>query len=239
MLLALSSHRLSASMLEEIRNNVDFFIRNTTKFSRKDFIEKDEALLERNRLENLYTEDILNQFFTKEKRNHTKILDIGCKNWFYAKGEYDFFKSFCSNFSLDGVELDAHRLYSNFYSRIEVAKFYTKNLKNTKYIAGDLLELEEKYDFIIWILPFVTPSPLKLWGLPGKYFCPKKLLDHAFKLLNNNGQMLIINQGENEALIQQELLKDLKIPFTPLGEIKSEHFEYQHPRFGYLVKKQG
>ena len=143
-------------MFEEIRNNVDFFIRNTTKFSRKDFIEKDEALLERNRLENLYTIDILNQFFTKEERKHTKILDIGCKNWFYAKGEYDFFTSFCSNFSLDGIELDAHRLYSNFYSRFEVAKFYTKNLTNTNYIAGDLLELKEKYDYIIWILPFAA-----------------------------------------------------------------------------------
>ena len=131
-------------VFENIKNSIDFFIRSKTKFSRKNFVEKDEKLLFRNYLENLYTYDI------------AKILDIGSKNWFYAKGEYSFFKSFVQTPCLDGVEIDAFRLYSNLYSRYESAKFYTKNLKNTNYIAGDLLSISDTYDYIIWFLPFVT-----------------------------------------------------------------------------------
>jgi hypothetical protein len=80
-------------------------------------------------------------------------------------------------------------------------------------------------------------DPLVAWGLPRRYFCPKRLLLHAYKQLNSNGQMLIINQGEKEAEVQKGLLEKLKIPYKELGEIKNEYFEYQNKRYGYLVKK--
>lgn len=224
-------------MLQDFRNNIDFFLRNATKFSRKDFVETDEALLLRNKQENLYTTDILNQFFNKTDSQYLNILDIGCKNWFYAKGEWEFFNSFCKDFSLDGVEIDAYRLYSNLYSRYEVAKYYTRNLKNTNYIAGNLLDIKQNYDYIIWILPFVTSTPHQYWGLPMKYFSPKELLNHAYSLLKPDGQMLIINQGQEEANIQQKLLTELNINYTPLGEIVSQHFQYKHKRYGVLIKK--
>ena len=223
-------------MFEDLRNSFDFFLRNKTRFSRKNFVEKNEKLIQRNILENLYTKDVLEECFSKIDKDTIRILDIGCKNWFYAKGEYDFFQSFCKNISLDGVEIDPHRLYSNFYSRYEVAKFYTKDLKNTNYICGDLLDIKERYDYIIWFLPFVSIEPLIYWGLPKKLFCPKKLLAHAHSLLKEDGQMLIINQGEKEARIQEEILKKINASYIPLGEIKSEYFEYQNTRYGYLVK---
>ena len=224
-------------MLSDIRNNIDFAIRNFTKFSRKNFVETDASLIERNIQENLYITDILEQGFKKQSLKKTFILDIGSKNWFYAKGEYNFFKSFCDDFELDGIELDAYRLYSNFYSRFEVAKYYIKDLKNTNYIAGNLLDIDKKYDYIIWILPFVVKEPHFKWGLPKKYFYPEKLLHHAFSLLKSNGQMLIINQGEAEALVQKELLNKLNIPYKNLGKISSEHFQYKNKRFGVLINK--
>ena len=52
-------YRERAKMLEELRNKIDFFIRNNTKFSRKNFVEKDEILLKINERENLYIQDIL------------------------------------------------------------------------------------------------------------------------------------------------------------------------------------
>ena len=70
-----------------------------------------------------------------------------------------------------------------------------------------------------------------------KYFYPERLLRHAYMLLNSDGQMLIINQGETEAKEQERLLKKLNINYKTLGEIKSEHFEYQNRRFGYLIQK--
>lgn len=223
-------------MFDDLRNCFDFYLRNKIRISRKNFVEKNSKLIERNKLENFYTMDILDQAFTKRGEN-LRVLDIGCKNWFYAKGEYDFFKSFCNNFQLDGVELDAFRLYSNFYNRYEVAKFYTKGLENTNYIAGNLLDLSEKYDYIIWFLPFVVYEPHKYWGLPKKYFYPEKLLKHANSLLNENGQMLIVNQGEKEYEIQKHLLNKIGISYKELGEVKSKHFEYQNKRFGVFVGK--
>ena len=136
-------------MFEDIRNGIDFYIRSKTRFSRKNFVEKNRELIERNILENEYTKDILSKAFTKRELREAKILDIGCKNWFYAKGEYDFFKSFCKKISLDGVEIDAFRLYSNFYSRYEVAKYYTKELVGTNYICDNLLNIKDRYDYIV------------------------------------------------------------------------------------------
>ena len=224
-------------MFDDFKNNIDFLIRSKTKFSRKNFIEKNKEILKRVEAENQYTRDILEQFFEKRKFEKMHVLDIGSKNWFYAKGEYEFFKSFCSKFLLTGVELDAFRLYANFYSRLEVAKFYTKNLENTQYLAKNLLEINQKQDYIIWILPFVSVNPLKYWGLPKRFFEPEKLLNHAYNLLNENGQMLIINQGEIEAELQREFLENLKIPYKFLGKIESKYFKYQKERFGFLIKK--
>lgn len=224
-------------MFEELRNSFDFYLRRKINFSRKNFIEKNQKLIQRNIQENLYTKDILDRYFKKRNCIQIKALDIGSKNWFYAKGEYEFFNSFCNNFYLDGVEIDAYRLYSNFYNRYEVAKYHTKSLKNTKYIAGNLLDLKDKYDYIIWFLPFVLIEPHKAWGLPKNYFYPKRLLKHAYNLLNTGGQLLIINQGDIEAKAQKSMLDELKIPYTYLGEIKSDHFEYQNSRFGYLIQK--
>lgn len=224
-------------MLEELKNNIDFFIRNSTRFSRKKFVEKNPRLIERNRLENLYTKDILSKCFTKKYiENPICILDIGSKNWFYAKGEYDFFKEISSNIKLDGVELDAYRLYSNFYSREEVAKYYIKGI-NANYISGNLLDISEKYDYIVWILPFVLPEPHSYWGLPKKYFYPEKLLAHAYSLLKTSGEMLIINQGAEEANAQKQLLEMQKINYCELGEIKSKYFDYKYTRYGFLIKK--
>ena len=224
-------------MFTDFKNTIDFFIRNKTKFSRKNFVEKDKNLIERNIRENEYYRDILVRFFKKNLKQNLKILDIGSKNWFYAKGEFDFFSSFSSNFFLKGVELDAHRLYSNLYSRYEVAKYHIKNLKNVEYLADDLLNIEEKFDYIAWFLPFITLKPLVFWGLPKKFFKPEKMLLHAYNLLSKNGQMLIINQGKKEAQIQKELLEKLGIKFLELGKIESEFFEYKNERFGFLIEQ--
>jgi hypothetical protein len=191
----------------------------------------------RNYLENLYTYDILEQNLSKKAKKCLDILDIGCKNWFYANGENAFFKSFCNTVNLYGVEIDAHRLYSNFYSRYETAKFYTKDLPNSTYLATNLLNINQKFDYIVWILPFVIKETHKMWGLPEQYFYPEKLLKHAYNLLNNDGEMLIINQGHEEAEIQKELLNKLGIKYTEKGIVKSSFFEYKNDRFAFVIKK--
>lgn len=168
-----------------------------------------------------------------------KILDIGSKNWFYASGEYNFFKYFNSDKTiyLDGIELDGYRMYSNFYSRADYANFYIKNLDNTRYIVNDLLQHNGYYDCILWFFPFVTEYPLLEWGLPLSTFQPEKMILKAYNLLVNKGILLIVNQDENEYNIQQELLKNLNIPFIAKGMFKNSFLNYEHQRFVTIIKK--
>ena len=224
-------------MFQDFKNNIDYFLRSKTKFSRKNFVEKSESALFRNYLENLYTYDLLEQIFDVNYQDKISALDIGCKNWFYAKGEYSFFKNHCNSLSLHGVEIDAYRVYSNFYSRYEVAKFYTKDLQNCLYIPDNLLNIKHRYNYIVWILPFITKNPHVAWGLPQRFFEPEKLLNHAYNLLLNDGQMLIVNQGEKEADIQQKMLEKLKIKYERKGIVKSEFLQYKNDRYAFLIKK--
>ncbi len=216
-------------MFDDLRNRFDFFIRSKTKFSRKNYKGETENP------ESDYVYDILSQFLKPKERDFLRVLDIGSKNWAYVGGEYRFFRQFSPNLELDGVEIDAYRLYSNLYSRYETAKFYTKGLEGVNYYPDDLLNISGEYDYIVWLLPFVTPYPLKRWGLPKKYFMPEKLLKHAFGLLE--GEMFIVNQGEEEAEIQRALLEKLKIPYKFLGTISSKALEFKNLRYGYIIKK--
>ena len=250
---------------ENIKNNIDFFIREHLNFSRKNYtetpedkvglfasqkaLEKEKTLFEKydlaflktnttrlNYLENLYVLDILDQNIKIEQKNNLKILDLGCKNWAYAKGEYFFFKKYSPQITLDGIELDTNRLYTNFYSRGEVAKFNKKPLECTNYIKGDFLNHNEKYDFILWFLPFIFENPHLKWGLPFKYFQPQKMLAHAFQSLNPDGEILIVNQGEVEFEAQKKLCEELKISYSELGELKNEFLSFPHKMFGIKIK---
>lgn len=249
-----------------IKNIFDFYLRQKIKFSRRNYyvenepkegmfktpekISQEQFLYEKYNLDflknnstqenysaNLYMLDVLDKNIQTEFKPEISVLDIGAKNWFYVKGEYFFFKKFTEKLSLDGIELDSHRLYWNFYSRAEVAKFYISGLDSANYISGDLLEHNKKYDFILWFLPFVKKYPLIKWGLPLGYFKPLEMLKHAYGLLNEGGQMMIVNQEKEEFLEQQWLCEQAEICFEPLGEIKSVFSKYELKRYALLIKK--
>jgi len=251
----------------DLRNNIDFFIREKTKFSKKNYNEipqnvedvfEDGVLLRleelcakynvnkisvgttiQNYKENLYILDILDKYFEIEPKDKLKVLDIGCKNWFYAKGEHAFFEKYSKKLELKGIEIDAHRLYSNFYSRVEVAKFYIKNLKSTEYLSKDFLKYDEKMDYMVWFLPFVKENPHISWGLPLMYFSPKQMLWHAYFSLNKGGRIFIVNQGEDEYRIQKDLLAECAIPYIEIGQIDSEFLCYNNKRYALVVIKKG
>ena len=190
-----------------------------------------------NYLENLYTIDLLDRFLSIEFNPELNVLDIGCKNWFYAKGEYFFFKNYCEKLKLAGIELDANRLYDNFYSRAEVAKFNIKDLEGANFIEGDFLKHFEKYDYIVWFLPFVVEYPHISWGLPLKYFKPAEMLLHAFDLLNAGGKIFIVNQGKDEFEVQKALCESLNLPCKPIGFAESKFLKYQFDRYITIIEK--
>jgi len=251
--------------LNDLKNNFDFFLRNHITFSRKNYTEKAEDIgdivieddnknfleklkksydlellkpsTKRNFLENLYFLNLFNKHFSKNNRQNNFILDIGSKNWSYVKSEYLFSKSVSQSFVLNGIEIDPYRLCSNLYNRLEIAKYYTKGLENTNYIIGDLMTHNQKYNYIIWILPFITEYPLLRWGLPLKYFKPKEMLEHAYNLLNKNGEMLIINQGEHEYDIQKNLNRTLKLNAEYFGETEDIFGLFKNKRYCCKITK--
>lgn len=252
--------------LIDIKNRIDFFIRQHLNISRKNYFENNEckdnifSLIEamerekflvdkynlssfknnstvQNYLENLYKLDLLDRHLELEFKDNISILDIGCKNCFYAKSLYYFFKIYCNQIFFTGIEIDFNRLYSNFFSRFEVAKFHTKDIENAKLISGNLLNHNEEYDFITWFSPFVFEYPHLKWGLPLKHFSPEKMLAHAFSLLNDNGIIFILNQGAEEYDKQKEMYSDLRFDYQDIGEVNSVFFEYEFKYYLTLVKK--
>ena len=159
------------NFIENLRNRIDFYLRRRIRFSRRNYYvlpeskdglfddDSEACLCERylyekynleflkssttrmNYLENLYTIELFDRYLSPEGKEKLEVLDIGAKNWFYACGEYFFFKHFCRRLKLDGVEIDAYRLYTSLYSRYEVAKFYSRGLEGAEYIAGNLLDI--------------------------------------------------------------------------------------------------
>jgi hypothetical protein len=217
----------------------------------------------RNYLENLAVIELLEEYIEAggeaARLCVSKILDIGSKNWFYASGEWSFFKynSIChpelvsgseipkqvrndkveKEIYLDGIEIDAFRVYSDFHTRYDYAQFYIKNLENTRYIPKDFMLYNEKYDYIIWFFPFVTEFPLQEWGLPLSKFKPLEMLKHAYDSLNSGGKILIVNQDEKEYAIQEELIRKLNLSYEKKGDFKNSFLEYEHKRFVTIVFK--
>lgn len=244
---------------KNLKNNIDFFLRKKITFSRKNYRlsneekpalrEREKYLIEKykveqfrcnsslqNYSENLHTLDLLDKYLEPSFENKLKVLDVGSKNWFYAQAENLFFKKYCQELILKGIELDCNRLDTHFYSRFEIAKYHIKNLENAELICGDFLEHNEKYDYIIWILPFVFESPHLKWGLPLKHFKPKEMLKHAVSLLNEEGQIFILNQGKEEFAEQIKLCKELHLEFSSVGMVQSEFFNYSHERYLTIIK---
>lgn len=194
----------------------------------------------RNYLENLYILELLESAISVDTTNQPiSILDIGSKNWFYATGQHQFFKhnSFEKEIMLTGIEIDAYRVYSSFFSRYDSAQNNIKNLKKTLYIAGDLLTHFNKYDYITWFFPFLTKEPLLNWGLPLELYKPEQMLLHAYNLLNKDGTMIIMNQGEEEYQIQKTLLRNNNITYIELNEFKSSFLDYKEKRLYLKIIK--
>ncbi len=239
--------------MSELKNKFDFYIREKTKFSRKNYSstpqnvsdlvpasEYDLTILKKditrqNCKENLYVLDILDKYFKIYPSENLKVLDIGSKNWNYAKGEYIFFNHNCHHLEMTGVELDAYRLCWNLFSRFEIARYNIKYLPFTNYIADDFLNINGKFDYITWFMPFVGEYQHKCWGLPMKYFNPQKMLMHAKECLVDGGAMFIVNQGETEFWLQKQLCEDCGLAYKEIGVISSEYSFYKYPHYAMIV----
>ncbi len=135
-----------------------------------------------------------------------QVLDIGCRNWSYARCIADFFP----NARLTGVEVDGGRRYWNFYRRMDLARSYAHQIKNER---RDIEVFEEDFRnlnillhpqnvLFCFFFPFVSDNPCLGWGLPTRFADFSSLLLHSQELAQISGSQpswLSSHQGEWEA----------------------------------------
>ena len=180
--------------------------------------------------ESLYVLDLCDRYL--EKKPTTRALDIGCKNWAYLPGLATW-----SGTPWDGVEIDGQRRYLNLATRRSYGEAMTQAFPDCRYIADSLTTIDQQYDLITWFLPFVRQVPHQTWGLPNQLFEPEQLLMHTWGLLKPGGQLLIVNQGHEEATIQTALLDQDHITYTTLGVLSSDCSPFQCTRLGFLITR--
>lgn len=174
-----------------------------------------------NALENYHLLDLLDrvrQRYDWPRTNGKTVVDVGAKNFYYVATLMCFFKPQ----KLTGIELDAYKLYQDFHTRWSYAQFYIRDFPEAEYVAGDFLNCHERMDAITLFLPFVLEYPLVKWTLPGRFFVPQKIFNHAFSVLNPGGHLLMTNQGDEEYEIARK--HALASGFSLVG-----HFVHKHP----------
>lgn len=169
----------------------------------------------------LFALDVLDRVPEFAPRDAVRLLDIGAKNFEAAPGLHGFAARRSYAFpSVTGVEIDAYPIYRNLYSRADAAHYYLSLLPGEhRYLAGDIRAHTGQYDLITWFFPFLTPSPLLWWGLPGRYLAPEANFRHVLDLLAPGGTLVTVNYPNEEADIQRELFAGAGLtPWTMLAE---------------------
>lgn len=161
-------------------------------------------------------------------------LDVGSKNGCYAPGLY---AARPRDWTL--VEIDAHRRYWWGSTRRAHGDAMVRGLGQSRFVAGDVRDVQGPFALVTWFLPFLTPAPLEAWGLPPALLQPRALLSHVLTLLSPGGALLVVNQGEREAALQADLFEAVGAAATPLGPVTSVLSPFQKPRFGALIRARG
>ena len=195
--------------------------------------------------QNLYYLALLETVFenagVKSLPETLSIADVGISDWFYVQVIYSFCKKWKAEnerkILLEGFEVDAYRVYSDFYSRMDYALAYSSNLKNVKYFPEAFKSSEESYDLVFMFFPFIFSREHLQWGLPLKIYDPALLLSEARKSLKPGGYLLIVNQGEEEAEVQAKLLQNLGLNVIYHQKFDSDFYPYDLSRYAFLMKK--
>jgi hypothetical protein len=168
-------------------------------------------------------------------------LDAGPSDWFYVQALHGLLSRYAAaehrSVKLDGVELDAFRIYRDLYSRHDWADAYRAGLQGVDYIPGDLRGYQLKVDLAFMLFPFLFPKDLRRWGLPRRYLQPKALLEHVYSLVRPGGFLVIANVGEAERIEQHRLLNALGLRPIWWAPHESPFFTYPLQRIVTVIRK--
>jgi len=177
-----------------------------------------------------------------------KALDVGSQDWYYVFALERWLHWHNRNndepVELTGIELDGYEIYGDFHSRQDYAQAYVEQTgnQNVRYKISDFLKLREgEHDIIFIFYPFLLRYQLLLWGLPLRYFAPKKILLQAAALTRPGGWLVVFSHTlrEHEVLLElcqaigeYQLLREGQI----LSNLMDFHGETNDSRFSIWVK---
>ncbi len=169
-----------------------------------------------------------------------RALDAGPSDWFYVRVLHAFLARWGSasprKVALDGVELDAYRVYNDLRSRHDWAEAYIGGLPGVRYITSDVRDYCEPVDVAFMFYPFIFTADHRRWGLPRRHLRPAAHLAHVASRVKPGGLLLIVNQGEAERETQHRLLAEVGLPVTWWAEHPSALWTYPQPRFITVVR---
>lgn len=158
-------------------------------------------------------------------------VDIGPSDWFYVRSEHAFLQRWGTEaprtVTLDGVELDAWRLYLDLRTRCDWAEAYIGGLPGVRYVPADGITYDRPVDVALMFFPFLFLADHRQWGLPRKLLRPEALLAHVAALVKPGGVLFIVNQGAAEREFQHRLLAEagLQVRWWSLYESPLAAFE--------------
>jgi hypothetical protein len=146
---------------------------------------------------------------TVRGRKPARVLDVGSKNWRYLGALDAWLGGNEVEANVEGVEIDAYRIYSNLRTRISCARHFSAMFSGPErsytYRAGDVAELIRPLELATWFFPFVSPAPHRAWGLPRRVFNPSSVFQHVERLIIPGGKLVMCNQGDWEWAEAQKL----------------------------------
>jgi hypothetical protein len=194
--------------------------------------------------ENLYYLQMLEEALKRsgaELPGVVNAADIGPSHWFYVQALHALLKWWnCAQgreVVLKGYEVDAYRIYEDYFSRYDHALGHMRGLPGVDYISHGFQQQENQFDLITMLFPFVFERDHLEWGLPTGLFHPENLLQTAWHSLKPGGVLVIVNQGIEEHESQKKRLEADGIPLMAAFHQDPLLFKYAHERFVLVCRR--
>jgi hypothetical protein len=193
---------------------------------------------------NCYYLDVLSQVFSALKvewRSTLRAADVGPSDWFYLPALVQFLSYYQSpqgrRVDLEGYEIDPYRVYADLHSRFDHAQQQCVAFPGVSYHPQAFQEQPDSLDVLIQFFPFLFLKDHLEWGLPRSLFDPEKLFNSLANSLKTGGHWVILNQGDAEHALQNELVAKRGMKILTAFEFQSVYKQYEKKHWAMVITK--
>lgn len=198
-----------------------------------------------NFLENLYYLEMLETALNQAEITLPPELcaaDVGTSHWFYVRALYALLgwwnASKCRQVTLHGYENDPYRVYADLHSRYDHAEAHMAHLPGVLFMPEPFKWNPNTYHLATLLFPFVFLADHLRWGLPRRLFNPQQLICDIWSSLKEGAPLIVVDQGEAEAVAMGKLLAQQSIPICAGFRFDSLFFAYDLPRYVTVCLKE-